>query len=74
MFYCHALETKRRQLQEQEKSVEELPIVTVLERASTPGGVWRSEQRYAPTSSDEKKESELTGLSQATQMVSLRFG
>ena len=69
MFYCHALETKRRQLQEQGKSVEELPIVTVLERASTPGGVWRSGQRHAPATSSE---SELTGLRQSTQMVSFR--
>ena len=48
MFFCHALETQRRQLQEKGDSagLARLPIVTCFEVASGPGGVWRTLERY----------------------------
>lgn len=48
MFFCHALETYRRELvQKNEKeALEQLPQVMCFERASGPGGVWRSERSF----------------------------
>ena len=44
MFFLHALETKRKQLVEANDvtSLHALPQVTVFEKSSTPGGVWKS--------------------------------
>lgn len=43
MFFCHALETRRRELEQlgDMEGLSRLPRVTVIERASTHGGVWR---------------------------------
>lgn len=50
MFFCHALETKRREMIARGESVVHLPHVTVFERASGPGGVWRSQRRSVSSS------------------------
>jgi cation diffusion facilitator CzcD-associated flavoprotein CzcO len=44
MFFLHALSIKRRQLEAANdvEGLAKLPIVTVFEKASVPGGVWRS--------------------------------
>ena len=44
MFFLHALATKRKQLLEagDMTALKALPQVTVFEKASSPGGVWRS--------------------------------
>ena len=44
MFFLHALATKRKRLQQEENfaALAALPRVTVFERTSSPGGVWRS--------------------------------
>lgn len=64
MFFCHALETRRRELKENgdKAALASLPIVTCFERASGPGGVWRAERTFAadenksPTADDDTKE------------------
>jgi cation diffusion facilitator CzcD-associated flavoprotein CzcO len=59
MFFCHALETRRRELKEQgdEAALASLPIVAVFERASGPGGVWRAERKFGK---DENKDPDPT--------------
>jgi cation diffusion facilitator CzcD-associated flavoprotein CzcO len=49
MFFCHALETYRRELEQKgdEAALAHLPVVTCFERAPAPGGVWRSERTFA---------------------------
>lgn len=71
LFFCHALETKRRQMVARGESVENLPQVTAFERASSPGGVWRSERSFTSSSSiaEEKKDSGLIEATNNTQMV-----
>jgi hypothetical protein len=46
MFFLHALATKRKQLEEagDVEALMKLPIVTVFEKSSSPGGVWRSDR------------------------------
>jgi hypothetical protein len=58
MFFCHALETRRRELMERgdEAGLASLPTVTCFERAPAPGGVWRSERTFAAGKQEEKKE------------------
>lgn len=76
MFFCHALETMRREMLERGESVENLPNVTVFERDRSPGGVWRSDRNdtkdkseNGAASEDEKKESDVAAPSHNTQMV-----
>ena len=71
LFFCHALETKRREMLARGESVDTLPQVTAFERASSPGGVWRSERSFASSSSiaEEKKDAGLVDASNNTQMV-----
>lgn len=49
MFFCHALETHRKKLEEKgdKAALAALPVVTCFERAPAPGGVWRSERTFA---------------------------
>ena len=49
MFFCHAIETQRRELLEKgdEAGIAALPIVTCFERAPSPGGVWRAQRAFA---------------------------
>ena len=51
MFFLNALATKRKQLREQGdlKALEALPQVTVFEKNSSPGGVWRSNRGQGGT-------------------------
>ena len=61
MFFCHALETYRRELEEKGDNVAlaNLPVVQCFERASGPGGVWRAARTYSlDTRRGEKKELE----------------
>jgi cation diffusion facilitator CzcD-associated flavoprotein CzcO len=46
MFFCHALERKRKELLDRGELIDHLPNVTVFERASGPGGVWRSDRNH----------------------------
>eukprot|EP00546_Thalassionema_frauenfeldii_P002648 CAMPEP_0178934476 /NCGR_PEP_ID=MMETSP0786-20121207/23885_1 /TAXON_ID=186022 /ORGANISM="Thalassionema frauenfeldii, Strain CCMP 1798" /LENGTH=559 /DNA_ID=CAMNT_0020612265 /DNA_START=43 /DNA_END=1723 /DNA_ORIENTATION=- len=73
MFFCHALEAKRRELRKKNDTggLANLPEVTVFERADSPGGVWRSRRNFsrAPVSShEEKKEIEPEDGNNNTQM------
>jgi thioredoxin reductase len=54
MFFLHALATRRMQLRDQGdlKALEALPQVTVYEKASSPGGVWRNDRRSTNTTHD----------------------
>ena len=54
MFFLHALATLRQKLQEDgdEEGVAALPLVTAFERASAPGGVWRSSRSSAADASN----------------------
>ena len=58
MFFCHALETHRRELLTKTKGDEttapiaNLPVITCLERAPGPGGTWRSARASASSSLD----------------------
>jgi hypothetical protein len=58
MFFCHALETKRKELLDRGELIDHLPRVTVFERASGPGGVWRSDRNAVFDLREEKKETE----------------
>ena len=51
MFFLHALATKRKQLQEQGdiRGLKALPQVTVFEKTSSPGGVWKSNRKDGST-------------------------
>ena len=73
LFFCHALETKRREMLARGESVENLPNVTVFERASSPGGVWRSERTFgsSPSIAEEKKDCGAVEADHNTQMVSI---
>ena len=44
MFFCHAIEHHRRELEAQGKweKLQNLPAVTVLEQSASPGGVWKA--------------------------------
>jgi Predicted flavoprotein involved in K+ transport len=46
MFFLHALATKRKQLLAagDTLALKKLPVVTVFEKSSSPGGVWRSDR------------------------------
>mmetsp|Transcript_5423 Transcript_5423/g.7846 ORF Transcript_5423/g.7846 Transcript_5423/m.7846 type:complete len:583 (+) Transcript_5423:136-1884(+) len=73
MFFCHALETKYRELIEtgDTDAIANLPEVTVFERAGSPGGVWRANRNISeePVSAhEEKKENELEEENESTQM------
>ena len=59
MFFCHALETMKRKLQQQgnkEEALACLPIVTCFERASGPGGVWRPSRTFGSAVMDNTEE------------------
>jgi cation diffusion facilitator CzcD-associated flavoprotein CzcO len=49
MFFLHALATLRQKLQQDgdDEALAALPVVTVFERASSPGGVWKSSRSSA---------------------------
>eukprot|EP00545_Synedropsis_sp_CCMP1620_P013385 CAMPEP_0119004116 /NCGR_PEP_ID=MMETSP1176-20130426/961_1 /TAXON_ID=265551 /ORGANISM="Synedropsis recta cf, Strain CCMP1620" /LENGTH=582 /DNA_ID=CAMNT_0006955789 /DNA_START=150 /DNA_END=1898 /DNA_ORIENTATION=- len=77
MFFCHALETKRRALAGNPEQLAALPNVTVMERAGSPGGVWRSARNHDNNNNnpdselaEEKKESDgaATESNHGTQM------
>jgi hypothetical protein len=75
MFFCHAMEAKRRELEGNPEALAALPQVTVFERASSPGGVWRSERNnqeaVGGVVTEEKKEADgVTESNHNTQMVS----
>jgi cation diffusion facilitator CzcD-associated flavoprotein CzcO len=55
MFFCHALETYRREIEQKgdEAALVNLPVVTCFERAPAPGGVWRSERTFAASDKEE---------------------
>lgn len=70
MFFCHALETHRRDLEEQgdANGLAMLPVVTCFDRSSGPGGVWRAERSFTP-SQDPKVTCESSGhTAKATNM------
>jgi len=48
MFFLHALATKRKKLEEagDVEALMNLPFVTVFEKLSSPGGVWRSDRSH----------------------------
>jgi cation diffusion facilitator CzcD-associated flavoprotein CzcO len=70
MFFCHALETKRREMIARGESVANLPHVTVFERAGSPGGVWRSQRSFSSSDpAEEKKEADPREPQGNTQMV-----
>ena len=70
MFFCHALETKRREMIARGESVANLPHVTVFERAASPGGVWRSQRSFSSSDpAEEKKEADPREPHGNTQMV-----
>jgi protoporphyrinogen oxidase len=75
MFFCHAMETMRREMLERGESIDNLPSVTVFERDASPGGVWRSErnqdqQRNENQSiAEEKKIADIVEPIHNTQMV-----
>jgi len=48
MFFLHAVATKRRMMEEAGdfEGTKQLPDVTVFERSSAPGGVWRSNREF----------------------------
>lgn len=78
MFFCHALETRRREMEARGESTDDLPQVTVFERAPSPGGVWRSERNQQLE--EEKKEpdmvetTDLSKTKRSAQMVSENKG
>ena len=55
MFFCNAMEHKRRQLDGIDSH---LPTITCFERADSPGGVWRSQRTYCDDNEEEKKQTE----------------
>jgi cation diffusion facilitator CzcD-associated flavoprotein CzcO len=75
MFLCHALERKRQELLDSGESFDHLPDVTVFERASSPGGVWRSESINLSDIREEKKEAEFdySNARTGTQMVTILY-
>ena len=60
MFFLHALATKRKQLKEKgdDAGLQDLPQVTVFERSSSPGGVWRCDRSYTGANDDGEHEHE----------------
>lgn len=72
MFFCHALEARRRELTRRGDAAgaARLPRVTVYERAGTAGGIWRADRnggaREYDQEGEEKKEAAAEG--HATQM------
>jgi thioredoxin reductase len=67
MFFCHAMETYRRELEVKgdKEALAKLPKVTCLERASGPGGVWRSQRIFAQSAGGEATCEEQPGSSSA---------
>lgn len=51
MFFLHALATRRARLEKEGDTdgINKLPVVTCYEKASGPGGVWRSDRRDGET-------------------------
>lgn len=74
MFFCHALESKYRELRDKGDTagLANLPKVTVFERANSPGGVWRSDRNISGepvlAHNEEKKEIEPEEGNENTQM------
>ena len=58
MFFCNAMEHKRRQLGGGHNEAH-LPTITCYERANSCGGVWRSQRSFYDESFDEKKHSDV---------------
>jgi len=46
MFFCHALETQRKELEAKGEDESSFPIVKCFERSAGPGGVWRSDRTH----------------------------
>ncbi len=63
MFFCHALETMKRKLQQEgnETALARLPTVTCFERAAGPGGVWRPSRTFGSAVDTEEKKTESPG-------------
>lgn len=61
MFFLHAVATKRRMMEEagDTEGMKKLPDVTVFERSSDPGGVWRSNREFGHD--EEEKEGVASG-------------
>ena len=74
MFFCHAIETYRRELLEEgdEAGIAALPSITCFERASGPGGVWRAKRSFADAvdTEDEKKTCDM-GVETATETTNM---
>ena len=49
MFFCHALESQRKELLEKGQDVSGFPVVRCFERAPGPGGVWRNDRQHEST-------------------------
>lgn len=52
MFFCHALETQKKELLANGEDVSGFPIVQCFERAPGPGGVWRSDRAHEGETGD----------------------
>jgi thioredoxin reductase len=46
MFFCHALEVQRKELESEGKDTSVFPIVRCFERSAGPGGAWRSDRTH----------------------------
>jgi len=46
MFFCHAIESKRKELLLKGQDASGFPVVTCFERAPGPGGVWRNDRKH----------------------------
>jgi len=78
MFFCHAMEAKYRELREKgdTEGLANMPIISVFERANSPGGVWRAHRSHADSSAfsyseekkEEKKDTESAQANKSTQM------
>jgi hypothetical protein len=64
MFFCHALETYKNELNEKRHNGDDLtnpaglPSVCCFERAAGPGGVWRAKRTFATTVKEDEKKRE----------------
>jgi len=67
MFFLHAIATRRRTMEEagDVKGLERLPDVTVFERSSSPGGVWKTDREFKDYGTGKKKKSDCANMYEA---------
>ena len=46
MFFCHSIETQKKELESKGGDTSTFPIIKAFERAEGPGGVWRSDRSH----------------------------